>query len=122
MAKYSTNKSVETYLTELPKDSNKEIVLAVRNLILACDKGITEDIKWGSVCFKKAENFCGFKVGNAGVSLVVFNGAKLVDPSSLFNTKSSGEKTRTIKWSSVEEIDSKNLTKLLKQSANTPVK
>jgi hypothetical protein len=122
MAKYSSNDSVETYLTELPEGLNKEIVLTVRKIILASEKGITEDIKWGSICFKKTDNFCGFKVGKGGVSLVVFNGAKLTNTYNLFNTKSSGEKTRTIKWASLEEIDSKSLSKLMKESANTPVK
>jgi hypothetical protein len=122
MDKYSTNENVERYLKELPKGISKEIILAVREIVLGCDKGISEDIKWGSICFKKTENFCGFKVGKAAISLVVFNGAKLTDSSKLFNTKSSGEKTRTIKWNSLEEIDSKSLNKLLKESANTPVK
>jgi hypothetical protein len=122
MAIYSKNMNVQQYLSEFPEGENKRMLLKVRDLVLNCADGISEDVKWGSICFMRNGNFCGFKVGKGSVSLVVFNGAMLSDPTGLFNTTSSGAKTRTIKWTAADQVRAKELSALLKLAATTPVK
>ena len=114
MKKFS-NKEIEDYVNGLT-DFQKEIVLAIREVVLTTDDRMKEAIKWGSIAFYNKKNICGFRVAKAHITLLFMEGASLDNSENLL--KGNGAKARTYKVVKVEDINAKALSDLVSQALN----
>ena len=108
-----TNKDIETYVNGL-SDFQKEIVLAIREIVLSADPKMKEAIKWGSIAFYNNKNVCGFRVAKAHITLLFMEGASLKNKDNIL--QGNGAKARTYKILKVENINAKALTALVKEA------
>jgi hypothetical protein len=81
----SSNRSgtdaAESFLTALEHPFKPEI-LALRQIILAADASITEEIKWNAPSFRTSEHFATFQLrAKDGVQIILHRGAKPREPS-----------------------------------------
>lgn len=106
MSKINSNASIliDDYIKNLPPFSN-EICAAIRELIFKNNSPIIEDWKWNRPIFSTNKMICGFSAHKKHVSLIFFNGAEMSDKHSLFSEDCSPQKTRTIKFKSISEIN-----------------
>ena len=107
------DKEIEAYLNKLT-DFQKEIVLAIREIVLSADEKVKEGIKWGSIAFFNNKNICGFREAKAHISLVFMEGAMLSDKHKIL--QGSGTKVRTYKVTNVKDINATALTELVKEA------
>ncbi len=104
---------IATYLSSLTTKQS-ELVLAMREAVLAAGDSVQEGIKWGSIAFYNNKNICGYRVAKNHVTLLFMEGAQLQDPNKVLS--GSGAKARTIKATSVDEIPLQDITAFVKQS------
>jgi hypothetical protein len=72
----STPESVEAFLAALEHPFKQEIV-ALRQILLAVDPAITEEIKWNAPSFRTSEHFATMNLRvKAGVGVILHFGAK----------------------------------------------
>ena len=72
----ATAGEVEAFLASLEHPFKQEIV-AIRQIILGADPGITEGIKWNAPSFRTSEFFATFQLrAKDGVQLILHLGAK----------------------------------------------
>jgi hypothetical protein len=85
------SKEVETFLREL-QHSRKAEIEAIRALILACDPGISERIKWNapSFCYGGDDRVTFRLQPGDRVQLIFHRGAKVKDSSGFAFTDESG--------------------------------
>lgn len=104
------------FLAELKRhDSQKyAIVTSLRMLILEQQKDISEEVKYGGLYYSLNKPFTGLFVYKNHVMTGFANGAKLNDPANLL--LGTGKYRRHLKLTSVEEIDEKQIKKLLQQA------
>jgi hypothetical protein len=113
-AKADASADVEAFLAALDHPFNPEI-LAIRKIILAADRSITEGIKWNAPSFRTSEYFATFHLrAKQGVQLILHLGAKvrdtsvvglIGDPQSLLEWL--GKDRATIKFRDLKDIDAK---------------
>lgn len=117
MAKINPNAArlIDDYIESLPTFS-KEISETIRLIIHKIDSPIIEDWKWNIPVFHTTKMVCGFAAFKNHVSLTFFNGAKMSDQHKLFSGDCSAQKTRTIKFESVSEINKVHLLDYIKES------
>ncbi len=106
------DKEIEDYLNGL-SDFQKEIVMAIREVVLGADSRMKEAIKWGSIAFFNDKNICGFRVAKAHITLLFMEGAALKTPNILAG---EGAKARTYKVSDIDQIETAALSNLVKES------
>ncbi len=106
------DEEIKTYVERLT-DFQKEVVLAIREIVLQTDPRMKESIKWGSIAFHHKKNICGFRVAKDHITLLFMEGASLRIPNIL---EGNGAKARTYKVSDVQKIDSESLSNLVKES------
>lgn len=94
----------------------KEILALFRNLIHQADNEIIEDFKWNVPVFHKNEMVCGFAAFQKHVSLTFFKGAKMSDKHHLFSGDCNAKHTRTIKFTSIFEINKNQLLDYFKEA------
>ena len=111
--KTSKNKEVESYINSL-SDFQKEIVLALREVVLSVDESVKEGIKWSSIAFFNKKNICGFRVAKSHITLLFMEGASLNDKHKIL--EGTGAKARTYKVTHVSEINTEALAELVKES------
>ena len=88
---------------------------AVRKSFLAADKNVVEEWKWMGSPVWECDGMLA--VGNAHkekVKITFMNGAKLADPSKLFNNGFGGGKWRAIDFAAGDKVDQAALTKLVR--------
>ncbi len=107
------NKEIKDYVNGLT-DFQKEIVLAIREVVLNTDERMQEDIKWGSIAFFNKKNICGFRVAKAHITLLFMEGASLKNSDGLL--KGDGVKARTYKIVNLNEINKKALKFLVSEA------
>ena len=107
------NQEIENYIAGLT-DFQKELVLAIREVVLSADKKVQEGIKWGSIAFFNNKNICGYRVAKQHVTLLFMEGASLDDTHGIL--QGDGAKARTIKVTKLEEIHKKGIKDLVKQA------
>jgi len=96
-------------------DWRAKTLAAVRKSFLAADKDVVEEWKWmGSPVWE-----CGgmLAVGNAHkekVKVTFMHGARLADPSKLFNNGLGGGKWRAIDFAAGDKVDQAALKKLVR--------
>lgn len=110
MAKINPNASIliDEYLTSKAPFAN-EICLFLRDLIHKSDSSIIEDWKWNIPIFHKNGMVCGFSGFKKHVSLTFFNGVLMKDNYSLFTEDCNAQKMRTIKFSSINDVNKNQL-------------
>ncbi|WP_076791675.1 DUF1801 domain-containing protein [Chlorobium sp. KB01] len=88
-----------------------KIVQALREVVLALDGSITEEIKYGGLLFSAGKPFCGIFSFAKHVSLEFSDGAALPDPHRVL--EGDGKFRRQIKLISQAEIHSKHIPEYL---------
>ena len=77
----STSESVDAFLTALDHPFKPEI-LALRQIILGADPGISEGIKWNAPSFRTSQDFATMHLrAKDGVQVILHLGAKIRDTS-----------------------------------------
>lgn len=119
MAKINPKASslIEDYITNLPDFSNK-ICAQLLDLIHKSNNNVIEDWKWNIPVFHSTNMICGFAAFKKHVSLTFFNGVIMSDKHNLFTDDCNAQKTRTIKFTDVSEIDNKKLLSYFKEAFN----
>jgi len=105
---------VLAYIDALPEWS-REICTELRRLILAADTSIAEEWKWGPH-YSSQGMVCGFGAFQKHIKFTFFNGSALKDPKGLFNHCMDNEFSRSIKYTTISEVDAKTLTAYIKES------
>jgi hypothetical protein len=113
MEKVSKVAEVQKYLESLT-DLQRNLLLELREIVLAADQKIEESIKWGSVCFSLKGNICGYRVAKAHVTLLFFEGGLLNDKENILS--GDGAKARTIKYTGKEALNKAAIEDLVKQA------
>ncbi len=106
------DKGIEAYVNGLT-DFQKEIVLAVRSIVLSANNQVKEGMKWSSIAFFNKKNICGFRVAKAHITLLFMEGASLTNHDGIL--KGEGAKARTYKVTNVADINENALTKLVQE-------
>jgi len=84
----------------------KDLVQAVRDVILATDERVSEEIKWQAPTFVYKGNIASFfPEAMKHVTLMFHHGASLDDPSGLL--EGEGETSRSAKFTSVADLAAK---------------
>jgi uncharacterized protein YdeI (YjbR/CyaY-like superfamily) len=111
---------IDAYIAELP-DFSKKICAKLRKIILKSLPQVVEDWKWGANYQYPAGNMiCGFGAFKAWVTLTFFNGTNMKDEHQLFNYGEKNAYNRSVKFTSVKDIDEKILTIYLQEAIATP--
>jgi len=100
------------------------VLARMRQLILAAEPGIVEEIKWrkptnpaGVPVWSKDGIICTGETYKGKVKLTFANGAKLPDPAGLLNGSTGGSKMRAIDIPEGHEIDSAAFQALVRAAA-----
>jgi len=107
-------KEIDAYINALPPFS-KAICNKLREIIHTADCEILEDWKWGPN-FNKNGMICGFGAFKQHATFVFFRGSEMKDENKLFNHGHLNNSSRSIKFESVDQINSKILLKYVKQA------
>ncbi|NUR09879.1 MAG: DUF1801 domain-containing protein [Nocardioidaceae bacterium] len=84
----------------------KDLVQAVRRVVLEADPRVTETIKWQAPTFMYKGNIASFyPKSKAHVSLMFHTGASLPDPSGLL--EGEGDTSRVAKFQDAADLDAK---------------
>lgn len=88
------------------ENPQKDLVQAVREVILAADPRVTEAIKWKAPTFMFKGNIASFyPKTKTHVSLMFHTGASLPDPSGLL--EGTGDTSRVARFDSAEDLAAK---------------
>jgi hypothetical protein len=88
-----------------------QLVLALRKMILALDKSVTEEIKYGGILFGATDHFCGIFSYKHHVTLEFGEGANLSDPHQVL--EGQGKFRRHIKLLNEADVKAKHVSKYL---------
>ena len=110
------SKLIDDYIATLP-DFSKEICLVLRECFHKADASIIEDWKWRIPIFSKTSMICGFSGFKKHVSLTFFKGAQMSNQHLLFTDDCNAQKTRTIKFSNLSEINKTQIVDYFKEAA-----
>ena len=110
----NATKEVLHYIDSMP-DFSKAICKKLRDVILKADKNIIEDWKWGPN-YSYNGMLCGYGAFKNHVKFTFYNGSGMKDPKNLFNHCVDNEFNRSIKYTSVNEIDEKAISDYVKES------
>ncbi len=113
----SSLRNVETFLTELDSDLKSEL-LAIRQIILAANPNITEEIKWNVPSFCTSQHFATFHLRARDSIGIIFHlgakvrdtavtGIKISDPESLLEWL--GNDRAMVKFYDLKDIETKKL-------------
>lgn len=105
---------IDAYISKLP-DFSREICKRLRELIHRADEQIVEDWKWGPN-FNKDGMICGFGAFKEHVTLAFFRGAVMSDQHKLFNHGFDNVGSRSIKFTSADEIDEEKLMDYIREA------
>lgn len=99
------NPAVSDYMKKL-NNPLKDEMEAVREIILAADAGISENIKWSAPSFFYKDNMCTFNPrATKAVSLVFHKGALINDKTGLL--EGDGKEARTAKFKDMDDVKAK---------------
>ena len=96
------SKEISEYINGLP-ENKKDIVKALRKIILSVDPSLNESLKWKQPVYSKKGDICYlFPAGNH-VNLGFYKGTELKDPKKML--QGTGKTMRHIKIRTLEDID-----------------
>ena len=126
MTKINSNASslIDEYITNKPTFS-KVICELLRELIHKSDDFIIEDWKWNIPVFRKNSMVCAFACFKKHVSISFFNGALMTDRHALFTGDCSAKNMRTIKFTTITEINENHLIDYFREAfllSESPIK
>lgn len=96
------SKEVSEYINNLP-EGKKEIVKALREIILSVDPSLNESLKWKQPVYSKKGDICYIFPAGDHVNLGFYNGTGLKDSKKML--EGTGKMMRHIKISGLEDID-----------------
>jgi hypothetical protein len=101
-----------------------ETLARMRALILEADPGITEEWKWGGPVWSHDGIVCTGETYKKVVKLTFARGARVPDPSRLFNSSLEGNTRRAIDIHEGDKLDEKALKALIRAAValNTSVR
>lgn len=91
-----------------------ETLARMRQLILKADPGITEEWKWNNPVWSHDGILCTGEAYTKVVKLTFAHGAKIPDPSRLFNSSLEGKTRRAIDIHEREKVDARAFKALVK--------
>lgn len=94
----------------------RPICETLRRLIHKAEPAIIEDWKWGPN-FNKDGMVCGIGAFTSHVTLTFFQGALLKDPKKILLHGTSNAQNRSVKFSSVDEIDERTIIAYVREAA-----
>ena len=92
-------------------EPRQALVLRLREMVLALDPAITEEVKYGGLLFSGAAPFCGVFFYAGHVSLELGRGAELPDPAGAL--EGSGKLRRHLKLRSLEDVRERQVSMYL---------
>jgi len=98
----SVSKGVSEYINSLQEDK-KEIVKALRSIILSVDPSLNESLKWKQPVYSKKGDICYIFPTGGHVNLGFYRALELKDPKKLL--EGTGKNMRHIKIKSMKDID-----------------
>jgi hypothetical protein len=98
----------------------RPICRALRRIIRRAAPGIVEDWKWGPN-FNHEGMVCGLWPFQKHVSLVFFKGALLKDPEKILTHGGGNARNRTVKFTSIDEVDERTLTAYVREAVRLNV-
>ncbi|MEX0813955.1 MAG: DUF1801 domain-containing protein [Chitinophagales bacterium] len=108
------SKKVDDYIANADKPL-KDILLKLRQLIAEAVPKAKENFKWGQPVYTTEKDFCYLKLNKQHINIGFFNFEKITDPNNLL--EGSGKNMRHIKIRSISDIDSSELSKMIKQAS-----
>lgn len=110
----SATKTIDAFITRLG-DWRGARLSEVRQAILACDPGITEEWKYmGSPVFYLDGMLCVADAYKTQVKVIFAKGASLADPKKLFNAELEGTTRRAIQYLEGSKFDKAGFQGLIK--------
>jgi len=106
----SASKEVSEYINSFP-DDKKEIVIALRSIILAVDPSLNESLKWKQPVYSKKRDICYIFPIGGHVNLGFYRALELKDPKRLL--EGTGKNMRHMKIKSMMDIDKEYLWELI---------
>jgi hypothetical protein len=104
------NQDIEAWFAKL-SDSQRPLLLKLRQLILEAGDGITEEIKWGQPCYSKNKLFCYLQKSKTHVTIGFQQGAHLDDRNGIL--VGDGKDMRSVKLKLSDRIDSAPIKRLI---------
>jgi hypothetical protein len=98
---------------EAAPDFSRPIVADLREWIFRTAPDLAESIKWNVLCFTGRKLVCGLSACKKHVGIVFFRGTELPDSAGLFSGGEGNTNIRSIRLTSVKDLDRKALAALL---------
>jgi hypothetical protein len=95
----------------LLSEERYQLVRSLRTMIMALDKSVTEEIKYGGILFGAANHFCGIFSYKQHVTLEFSEGANLSDQHLVL--EGQGKFRRHIKLQTEADVKAKHISKYL---------
>ena len=109
----TTDSDVLSYLNAL-QSPQREIVTAIRALVLQVDEDIDEAIRWGTLTFTRSGKVCSIQLTETHVILTFFEDITLTHPWPTL--KKVGAKVRSIRLRQLDDLKPEALTALVSQA------
>lgn len=106
---------LDKYLSPFTDDTSI-LVRDLRDKILKLESDLDEVIKWNNLIYEKDGLVCAIVIHKDHVNLEFAQGNELLDPDGML--EGTGKKIRHVKIRNSEEIESKQLTNLIKEALN----
>ncbi|HEY1975771.1 MAG TPA: DUF1801 domain-containing protein [Candidatus Baltobacteraceae bacterium] len=115
----SPSKLIDEQIAELG-DWRGKTLAKVRALIKSADPDVVEEWKWRGVptWYHDGKIICTGESYKAAIKTTFANGAKLKDPSKLFNSSLEGNVRRAIDFAEGEKIDEKAFKALVREAVD----
>lgn len=110
MQNHPMNQDIEAWFAKL-SDSQRPLLLKLRQLILEAGDGITEEIKWGQPCYSKNKLFCYLQKSKTHVTIGFQQGAHLDDRNEIL--VGEGKDMRSVKLKLSERMNSAPIKRLI---------
>ena len=110
MPKHPMNQNIEGWFAKL-SDSQRPLLLKLRELILETSGGITEEIKWGQPCYSKNKLFCYLQKSKSHVTIGFQQGAHLDDHDGIL--EGEGKDMRNVKVKLSSTLDTAPIKRLI---------
>jgi hypothetical protein len=112
----SPSRLIDARIKELG-DWRGETLARIRSLIKQADPGVAEEWKWGVPVWSHDGLICTGETYKDKVKLTFAKGARLKDPSKLFNSSLEGNARRAIDLHEGDEVDESAFMALIRDAA-----
>lgn len=109
----TANFDIHTYLDTL-QSPQREIVIAIRTLILQVDEDVEEALRWGRLTFTRFGKVCSIQLTETAVVITFFDDITLTQPWAVL--KNVGSKVRSVRLKQLEDLKPEALRALISQA------